>query len=894
MNKLKYLLFLVFYFNSIYTQNYHEDLSFTQKDSYKNIKIGLVLSGGGARGFSQIGALKILEKYNIKPNLIVGNSIGAIIGGLYCSGYSATQLESIAINTNWDELLSLSEETKRTELFLDQKQAREKGFLIIRFDGLIPIIPSSISSGQNVLNYLNQLVLQALYHPEPSFDQLKIPFRAVAADLYTGKRYVFDKGSLVEALRASSGIPFLFTPLEKDSLYLIDGGVVSNIPVDIAKKENCDIIIVVNSTSEIDKLPDNSAPWEIADQLMTIMMQQSNNFQLSFADIVIKPELGKHLASDFTNIQKLIDAGASSTLQKIDTLLSLIKLKKHTDKKIAENLYNIVEVVFKGDELPDEIKSQIREKVLFREFTKTTLLDLIKSITANLNYENISIEFQNHSSGYVVVIGFEFPIKIKNVRILGVTKLNEDEIEQIKSDLINKNYNSENLNSTLENISSKYRTKGYSLARAKLYSFDKITGELQIIVEEGYVSKLYFNGLTRTAEYVLRREFPLQPGEIFELKKVQKGITNIKSLDLFEYVLLEIENDPSGGNVIAVRVKERYTDILRLGVGANNERGFLSNLDIRDLNFRGHGEELGLSLTFGSRDKEYVLDYRVRRIFHTYFTFNAAIFYKLKDIFTYRNDPNTSEKYWKRVEDGEYRQMRYGGLIGFGTQMERLGNIIFEYRYEKHRVNELITGGYVPGQFPLAIFKVSTMIDTKNSATFPTLGMFLSIAYESALKNLGSNVSFTKLSINYENYISIFSNHTFGVKLFFGAADATLPLTEQFSIGGINSFLGLRQYDSRGRQTLQLSGEYRFRLPFKIIYPTYTSFKYQLGMISSVPQELKLIDMRHGFGFQIGIDSPIGAVNAAIGRSFFLPTKVGKPIYIGPWLIYFSIGFDVN
>jgi NTE family protein len=215
-------------------------------DTPKRPKVALVLSGGGARGFSQIGVLKILEKYNVPVNLIVGNSIGSIIGGLYASGYSVAELESIATSTNWDEVLSLTEETKRSELFLDQKQAREKSFLVIRFNGLEPIIPSSISGGQRITNYLSSLTLQALYHPNPSFDGLKIPFRATASDLVSGKRYIFDSGSLSEAMRASVAVPFLFTALDKDSLSLVDGGLVSNIPVDVAKSLGSDIVIVVN------------------------------------------------------------------------------------------------------------------------------------------------------------------------------------------------------------------------------------------------------------------------------------------------------------------------------------------------------------------------------------------------------------------------------------------------------------------------------------------------------------------------------------------------------------------------------------------------------------------------------------------------------------------------
>lgn len=861
-----------------------------KKSISKKPKLGLVLSGGGARGFAQIGVLKVFEKYNLTPDLIVGNSIGAIIGGLYCAGYNATQLESIAINTNWDDLLSLRDETKRTDLFLDQKQARERGLLLIRFDGLNPIIPSSISSGQEVLNFLNNLTLQALYHPISNFDDLKIPFRAVAADLSTGKRFVFDRGSLAEALRASSGIPLLFTPMEKDSSSLIDGGIISNIPVDVAKNESCDVVIVVNSTSEINKLPENAAPWEIADQLMTIMMQQPNNYQLSLADIVIKPELNNHLASDFSSIQKLIKAGEKSALEKIDSIVSLINLKRNKTFLNNDTLFQYSYLNIFADSISSEDKIKVENSLSKDKISYTELKNVLNQLYAIGIYEDVYAEFSGSNLDIYLKL---FP-EIQRVKIKGNNKLNTSNLDELFERLIGKRFNTNQVAEAVESLISLYRKNGYSLARVKFLEFNKTDKELIIELDEGVIHSVVFEGNTKTAEYVVRREFPLKKGDVFQINKAQKGIANIKSLGLFEYVLLEIKNDNEYNNIIVIRMKERLTDILKLGLGANNERGLMVNIEIRDANFRKHGEELGLAAFFGKRDKGGIFDYRIRRIFNTYFTFNLLTYHRTHDIYTYKNDPTSSARSWKRIIDGEYRLVRFGTMVGFGTQMERFGNIMLEYRYEHQDIKKLSEGGFVPEDYPLATLRIGSTIDTKNSANFPTSGMFLSIMYENGIKSLGSNVAFTKLSINYENYLTLFLNHTLGIKINFGIADATIPLPEQFFIGGINSFLGLRQYDSRGKQLLQFNGEYRLRLPFSIIYPTFASFKYNLGMISSIPQELKLIDMRHGYGFQIGVDSPIGAVSFALGRSYFLPRKVNTPPSSGPWLFYFSVGYDID
>src|SRR5712692_8049806 len=290
------------------------------KRTFKRPKVGLVLSGGGARGIAHIGVLKTLEKHHVPIDFIVGNSMGGIVGGIYAAGYSVAELESIVLSTDWTDVLSLTEDTRRSELYLDQKQVQEHSFLLLRLDGLQPIIPSSLSSGQRLTNFLTTLTLQGLYHPNPGFDDLKIPFRAVATDLISGQRVVLGSGSLAEALRATVTVPLLFAPLERESMLLVDGGLVSNAPVDVARSAGCDLIISSNTTSVMRTADQLNAPWETADQIMSIMMQSSNQQQLSTADIVLAPNLGNHLSSEFTGLDSLIRFGEEEAERHVDEI----------------------------------------------------------------------------------------------------------------------------------------------------------------------------------------------------------------------------------------------------------------------------------------------------------------------------------------------------------------------------------------------------------------------------------------------------------------------------------------------------------------------------------------------------------------------------------------------
>jgi NTE family protein len=164
-------------------------------------RVALVLSGGGSRGIAQIGVLKVLEKHHIPIDFIAATSLGAVVGGLYAAGYTPAELESLAVTTDWDVVLSLTEDTRRRDLFLDQKRESDRTFFSLRFEGFEPVLPSALSSGQRLTNFLSSLALQSVYHPDPSFDDLRIPFRAVSTDLISGRRIAMKDGSLFFSAR---------------------------------------------------------------------------------------------------------------------------------------------------------------------------------------------------------------------------------------------------------------------------------------------------------------------------------------------------------------------------------------------------------------------------------------------------------------------------------------------------------------------------------------------------------------------------------------------------------------------------------------------------------------------------------------------------------------------
>ena len=375
------------------------------------------------------------------------------------------------------------------------------------------------------------------------------------------------------------------------------------------------------------------------------------------------------------------------------------------------------------------------------------------------------------------------------------------------------------------------------------------------------------------------------------MDKAYRGIVNIKSTDLFEYVLLEAsykENNP----VIVLKVHEKSSELLRLGLQADNEHPLLTTIDARDANFRGAWEDLALVLKYGFRDRSALAEYTVNRIFNTYFTANTKVYYTSNDIISYADDPSLGSSRWDRIENGRYRQNRLGWSLTFGSHFERFGDVSAELRVENQDVVGLSGPGFTSGKYRLVGIKLQTIIDTENKFSFPTQGMYFLLSYESATKTLGSQVSFGKVNAKYEVYWTPFERHTFRPRITFGFADETLPVTEQYSLGGFGSFYGLREDDSRGRQLFLVNMEYRFWLPFKIIFETYLKARYDVGTISAVPQELKFNTFRHGIGGELALDTPLGEASFGAGESFYFHEDLPKsPVSSGPLLLYFSFGY---
>lgn len=275
-------------------------------------KIALVLTGGGARGISQIGVLKELQRRNIEPDIVVGTSIGAIIGGLYSSGYDAFELDTLFSNIKWEEFTSLKSETKRETLFLAQKAEEDRSLVTLRFRDFEFIAPRAVGGSARFSAILQEFLWNSPYNTITNFDSLRCVFRAVATNLHTGKPMALANGNLATAVRASATFPLRYNPVQIDTSVYVDGGLVANIPTDIARELGAELIIVVNTTSPLRHPDVLYSPWSVADQALSAAMKQRDSIMLAKADIVIQPRMDGISTFDFENISELISAGESA------------------------------------------------------------------------------------------------------------------------------------------------------------------------------------------------------------------------------------------------------------------------------------------------------------------------------------------------------------------------------------------------------------------------------------------------------------------------------------------------------------------------------------------------------------------------------------------------------
>ncbi|MGB5289726.1 MAG: patatin-like phospholipase family protein [Ignavibacteriaceae bacterium] len=851
--------------------------------------VGLALSGGGARGLSQIGVIKALEEAGIKINAISGTSIGSIIGGAYASGYSVNEMDSVVINTDWNQLLSINNNSERRELFIDQKINEDRSLLTLRLNGFSPVIPTSFNEGIRLSNYLTMLCLNAPVIPEKSFDDLLIRFRAVCTKLVEGSPMVLSAGSLARAMRASSSVTFLLSPVMIDSIMLVDGGLVSNIPVSTALEMGADYVIAVNTTSGLRNEEDLELPWNIADQTLSIPMKKLERIELLKADFILEPEIDKWSSTDFINIDSLILAGYNYTKRLAPTIKSHIDSLTRLNSGVRKTwLRNIIFPRISDDVVLPYLKKYNTADSVSSFEIYDDMVELYE--TGRYDSLNIYIGTQGDSTE----IDFLYILKpiVREVELLSDVVIDTLNSSMLIGSLVGKPFDGKIIFNAARKLISTYKKNGYVLFNLQHHSFDKETGKLTLEFKAGTISGININ--SETSKTVIDREFNLRVGEALLYSDLEKGLQNLRATGLFDDIFLMVERLDSKVN-INLFIKEKISSLLKLGFLVDNTYNAQLGIDLRDVNLLGSGTELGLFLFGGARNRAYILEHIAYRILDSYFTYKLSAYYKFNDINVYNTSISETGNTFLSNSVGRYRQIFYGMSLSLGTQLEKFGKLIFTGKYQFDQVlnKEGITEE--PYKTKIVGLRISATVDNQNKYPYPEDGLYFNGFYETAQSFLGGNEGYLIVDADLKYYYKFASQHVISPRIKIGFADKTLPLSEQFTLGGLYSFFGAHENEFRGRQILLASFMYQYKLPFKIFFDTYTWFRYDLGSTWSVQEQIRFKDLRHGIGGAISFDTPIGPADFSIGRSFIVSQGLKENSFVwGDILFYFSIGHAVS
>lgn len=367
---------------------------FSQETEEKDIKVGVVLSGGGAKGLAHIGALKVIEDAGIRIDYIGGTSMGAIIGGLYAAGYNARQLDSIFSIVDFGTLIQ--DEVPRSAKTFFERDDAEKYALTLPFDDFKVTFPSGISKGQNVYNLLSRLLIHV--KDVNDFSELPIPFFCVATNIETGEEVILDRGYLPRALSASSALPSLFSPVTINDIIYIDGGVVNNYPVDEVRAMGADIVIGVDVQHDLWNREKLKSAVDVMLQINSFRTINEMVEKKKRTDIYIHPQMDEFSLVSFADERQIVKAGETAAAAHIPALQKIaLRQKKAIREKIelkpVKSFY-IKDVGIEGNKnytrayVMGKLKLRTPAEISYREFNEG-----VNNLSATGNFDGIDYKF---------------------------------------------------------------------------------------------------------------------------------------------------------------------------------------------------------------------------------------------------------------------------------------------------------------------------------------------------------------------------------------------------------------------------------------------------------------------------------------------------------------------
>lgn len=383
-----------------------------------DVKVGLVLSGGGAKGLAHVAVLKVLEEVGVRVDYIGGTSMGAIIGAMYASGYNAHQIDSIVHSIKFDKVLT--DVLPRNAKPFYEKESGEIYAVTLPIKNKKVGIPIALAEGQNVLNLLTKLTQHV--NNINDFSKLPIPFICIATNLETGRQEVLKSGFLPEAVKASGSFPTLLAPVEINGKLLTDGGIVNNFPVNEVKKMGADIVIGVDMQSGLDSKEEMDSALDILNQIVGFQMYKTLDAKYENSDVLIQPNMREYNVISFDKIDEIMkegDIAARKQYQKLEAIANC--QKKNTKPKVDLSYvqkFHIKRIEIEGNK--HYTRAYILGKLNLKRKDTTSYQRLVQSVnnlSATGNFDIVQYKIENEDNGSVI------KFKVKEHRVPNFLKL---------------------------------------------------------------------------------------------------------------------------------------------------------------------------------------------------------------------------------------------------------------------------------------------------------------------------------------------------------------------------------------------------------------------------------------------------------------------------------------
>ncbi len=841
MRKLDFF-FILFIFSLLWSDDYVVRINPLQcneilhrGNELKKCDVALVFSGGGSRGLAQIGVLQVLDSIGVHPDIVIGTSIGAVIGGLYAAGYSPSELESLTTSLDWGAFLS--DASKRTSLFLTQRQSAERYFLTIRMKNYKPYIPSGYLSAQRLLDLLSELTASATVLADKNFDNLPIPFRSVVTDISTGDAVILSGGNLGEAMRASIGVPLIFQPFPVNGHIAVDGGLKMPVPVEVARKLGCRKIIAINTTAEL--IPDASLtdPSALAEQATTIMQRDIIEMERGIADIWIEPQLNGRRSTDFDNAEDIISKGRKAAIEALPKIR--ISLQEKSPKIITvDSVKNFLPC------LPDSFAEPLPG-----EYTEDSIAAIAQNLSATGFFSEVICSVSANSPR-TLHISAKISPQICNVEISGMGEIDDRTIESsLQADFDEMNFLQ--IISHLDSIPIILHSKGFTLA--KWDTIYIVNDTLFAELNPGIIENISFLGSEHTRHWVLASHFNVSDGDIFNQNRVQKGIASLYSTGLFRWVNYDLAPGEDGGVKLTVRIQEKPNIAVRFGLRYDQTNRSEGAIGIFDDNFLGTVLRIGLEGYGGERRQNASVSLNADRIWKTMFTSKISAAYRREKYDHYYNFEITGSDW---VE-------QYGAMAAFGHQLRKLGTFWGELETQRIRVAS-ITGESVQ-HYTVHKLRLRSVVDSYDKKQFPTKGTFYGLSFETSQDILGGQTSFTKFFAKFGAYQTIgwltINEWTLG-----GHIAGTPPFFEKFQIGEERKLWGFREDELFGDDIFNagIDARINFRKRMKRLYFIAGGAMGNMWSKDMPPEASKTIWCG---GAGIGLETPLGPLFAKYGIS---------------------------